>query len=106
VFEIKELTFVNDCFKHERNEEIGVLSQALSSMAKKYKVIIKINNNPDGYAYCIKYRVNDLLKLTKFLDKSWTQWKWFNVYSNLGTNKGEQIANFTKNNRPKSGSIN
>ena len=23
VFEIKELTFVNDCFKHKYNEEIG-----------------------------------------------------------------------------------
>ena len=23
VFEIKELTFVNDCFKHKHNEEIG-----------------------------------------------------------------------------------
>jgi len=33
------------------------------------------------------------------------QWKWFNVYSNFGANKGEQIANFTKNNRPKSGAI-
>jgi hypothetical protein len=84
----------------------GTKKITMSSMAKKYKVIIKINNNPDGSAYCIKYRVNDLLKLTKFLDKSWTQWKWFNVYSNLGTNKGEQIANFTKNNRPKFGSIN
>ena len=40
------------------------------------------------------------------MNKSWTQWKWFNVYSNLGTNKGEQIANFAKNNRPKFGSIN
>ncbi len=75
-------------------------------MAKRYTVIIKINNNPDGTAHCIKYRVNDLVKLTRFLDKKWPQWKWFNVYSNIGANKGEQIANFTKNNRPIFGNVN
>ncbi len=69
-------------------------------MSKKYKVIVKIKNNPDGSAYCIKYRVTDLLKFTQFLDKTWSEWKWFNVYENLGVNKGNQIANFTKNNRP------
>ncbi len=69
-------------------------------MPKKYKVIVKIKNNPDGSAHCIKYRVTDLLKFTQFLDKTWSEWKWFNVYENLGVNKGNQIANFTKNNRP------
>ena len=29
VFEARELAFANDCFKHEYNEEIGVLYQAL-----------------------------------------------------------------------------
>jgi len=29
VFETKELTFVNDCFKYERNEEIGHYRQTL-----------------------------------------------------------------------------
>jgi hypothetical protein len=69
-------------------------------MSKKYKVIVKINNNPNGTAYCVKYRVDDLLKFTQFLDKNWIEWKWFNVYSNLGINKGKQLANFTSNNRP------
>ncbi len=69
-------------------------------MSKKYKVIVKIKNNPDGSAYCIKYRVTDLLKFTQFLDKTWSEWKWFNVYENLGMNKGNQIANFTRNDRP------
>ena len=69
-------------------------------MPKKYKVIVKIKNNPDGSAHCIKYRVTDLLKFTQFLDKTWSEWKWFNVYENLGVNKGNQIANFTKGNRP------
>ena len=29
VFKIKEFTFVNDCFKYERNEEIGHYGQTL-----------------------------------------------------------------------------
>ncbi len=70
------------------------------SMSKKYKVIVKINNNSDGTAYCVKYRVDDLLKFTQFLDKKWVEWKWFDVFSNLGVNKGKQLANFTKTNRP------
>ena len=69
-------------------------------MPKKYKIIVKIKNNPDGSAHCIKYRVTDLLKFTQFLDKTWSEWKWFNVYENLGVDKGNQIANFTKSNRP------
>jgi len=32
VFETKELTFVNDCFKYERNEEIGHYRQTLSKV--------------------------------------------------------------------------
>lgn len=70
-------------------------------MSKKYKVIVKITNNPDGTAFCVKYRVNDLLRFTQFLDKKWSEWKWFNVYSNLDINKGKQLTNFTKNNKPK-----
>jgi len=74
-------------------------------MSKKYKAIVKIRNNPDGSAYCVKYRFDDLLNFTKFLDKNWKDWKWYNVYSNQETNKGEQLANFTKYNRPKSKSV-
>lgn len=69
-------------------------------MSKKYKVIVKIRNNPDGTAYCVRYRVNDLKKFTVFLDNKWPEWKWFNVYSDSGINKGEQLANFTINKRP------
>lgn len=71
-------------------------------MPNKYAVIVKVKNNPDGTAYCLKYRVTDLIKFTQFLDKKWATWKWFNVYSNTGINKGEQLANFTKNKRPES----
>lgn len=70
-------------------------------MPNKYVVIVKIKNNPDGTAHCVRYRVNDLIKFTRFLDKKWAGWKWFNVYSNTGISKGVQLANFTKNNRPR-----
>ena len=69
-------------------------------MPKKYKVIVKIKNNPDRTAHCVRYRVTDLIKFTQFLDEKWTGWKWFNVYSNTGINIGEQLENFTKNKRP------
>lgn len=71
-------------------------------MSKKYTAIVKIQNNPDGSAHCVKYRFDNLLSFTKFLDNNWTEWKWFNVYSNNGIDKGKQLANFTKFKRPKS----
>lgn len=74
----------------------------LSTTSKKYKVIVKIKNNTDGTAYCVKYRCDNLQKLLVFLDTKWSEWKWFNVYANTGKDKGKQLANFTKNNRPKS----
>ena len=69
---------------------------------KKYTAIVKIENNPDGTARCLKYRFNDLLKFTAFLDQKWIQWKWFNLYSNSNQNKGKQLGSFTKNNKPTS----
>lgn len=67
---------------------------------KRYIAIIKIRNNPDGTAYCVKYRFNDLMKFTEFLDRNWAEWKWFNVFSNRGNNKGMQVASFTNKKRP------
>lgn len=68
--------------------------------SKNYKAIVKIDKNPDGTAYCIKYRFDDLLKFTAFLDTKWKDWKWFNIYSNKDQNKGQQLGNFTKHSRP------
>lgn len=69
-------------------------------MPNRYTIIVKVGNKPDGSAHCLKYRVTDLLKLTHFLDRKWSSWKWFNVYAKTGINKGGQLASFTKNNRP------
>jgi len=68
--------------------------------SKKYIAIVKIRNNSDGSAYCIKYRFDNLLSFTKFLDDKWAEWRWYNVYSNKGKNKGMQLASFTKYRRP------
>ena len=67
---------------------------------KRYIAIVKISNNPDGSAYCVKYRFDDLLKFVIFLDKKWAEWKWLNIYSNKGTDKGLQLGSFTNKNRP------
>lgn len=67
---------------------------------KQYVCIVKVGNLPNGDAKCVKYRLNDLLKFCTFLDDKWPTWTWFNVYSNLGENKGEKLESFTKKNRP------
>lgn len=74
-------------------------------MSKNYIAIVKIKDLPDGSAHCLKYRFNNLLNFTDFLDKNWAEWKWYNVYSNIGVNKGQQLANFTKYKKPKSKSV-
>jgi hypothetical protein len=71
-------------------------------ISKNYKAIVKIKNNPEGTAYCVKYRFDDLLKFTNFLDSKWQEWKWYNVFSNKNQNKGRQIGSFTKHNKPDS----
>ncbi len=44
------------------------------------------------------WHCNNLLKFVQFLDKTYPNWCWFNVYS--AKNKKKQLGNFTKNNRP------
>ena len=75
------------------------------SKPKRYVAIVKIRNNTDGTAYCVKYRFDDLLKFTRFLDEKWSEWKWYNIFSNQGRNKGTQIANYTNKKRPTKSSV-
>jgi len=75
------------------------------NLPKRYIAIVKIRNNPDGSAYCVKYRFNDLLKFTRFLDKVWSGWKWFNVFANIQPGKATQLGSFTNKRRPVSASI-
>jgi hypothetical protein len=67
---------------------------------KLYACIAKVGNNPDGSAKCVKHRVSNLEKYALYLDGSFPDWRWFNVYSNVGQNKGNQLSSFTKNSRP------
>jgi hypothetical protein len=69
-------------------------------ITKRYVAIVKIRNNSDKSAYCVKYRFDNLLKFVNFLDQKWNGWKWFNVYANFGINKGLQIGSFTNKKRP------
>ena len=59
-------------------------------MKKQYICIVKI-----GVDHFCKWHVNNLLKFTDFLDNEHNDWRWFNVYQ-----KRNQIASFTKNNKP------
>lgn len=65
--------------------------------SKKYRVIAKV-----GDEHFVKYRVNDLVKFTSFLDQMWPTWRWFNVHEYREGENGPQIANFTAKNRPTS----
>lgn len=68
-------------------------------MEKKYRVIVKVGNKPNGDADMKKWNCTDLLSLVRFLDKDYPTWTYFNVYSKR-TRK--QVANFTKYKRPTS----
>jgi ferredoxin-fold anticodon binding domain-containing protein len=62
---------------------------------KKYKVIAKVGNEK-----FVKYNVNNLVLFSKFLDKEFSDWRFFNVFEYTKDGTGSQIANFTKNSRP------
>jgi hypothetical protein len=64
---------------------------------KKYIVTAKVGNEK-----FVKYRVNNLLLFSKFLDKSYPDWRFFNVFTYTKDGSGSQIANYTKNRRPDS----
>jgi hypothetical protein len=61
---------------------------------KKYTCIVKAG--PEKF---VKYRLNDLMKFTMFLDRNWSGWRWFNVFDNRTR---LQVGSFTKNQKPAS----
>lgn len=67
---------------------------------KKYRVIAKVSSDK-----FVKYNVNNLIKFTEFLDKEYSGWRWFNVYSYIKGEKGQQIANFTTLSRPQKANV-
>lgn len=71
--------------------------QSKKLKVEKYKVIVKVDNET-----FVKYRSDNLLSFTKFLDTKFPTWRWFNVYAS----NGQQIANFTSKSRPTSKQVN
>jgi hypothetical protein len=65
---------------------------------KKWWAVVKVG--PDKF---VKYRVNNFINFTLFLDRHFKDWRYINVYRYLGTNDktGKQVAAYTKNNRPR-----
>ena len=61
----------------------------------KYVVVVKVGNE-----HFVKYRCRNLLKLCEFLDRKWSDWRWFNVYD-----KHSKLASYSKNKRPTSHSV-
>jgi hypothetical protein len=80
------------------NKLINRFSHHPSKMTsvKKYICIAKVSNDK-----FVRYHVNNLVRFTHYLDNQHQTWRFFNVYSYEGINKGTQIASFTKHNRPK-----
>jgi len=64
---------------------------------KKYRVIAKVEKDK-----FVKYKVNNLIMFTKFLDRKFSGWRWFNVYEYNKSHNGKQLASFTSNNKPRS----
>lgn len=58
-----------------------------------YRVWVKVEDDKT-----LTYRSSDLLNFTKFLNKSYPEWRFFNVYDK---ESGQQLASFTKHNQPK-----
>lgn len=62
-------------------------------MIIKYTVIAKVEAGK-----VVKYHSDDLVNFTRFLDRRFPKWCWFNVF--LPT--GEQVASYTNRNKPTS----
>ena len=60
---------------------------------KKVRAFVKIDNSR-----FFTWHVTNLISFCKFLDKRYSDWRYFNLYD-CQTN--EQIASYSKNNRPK-----
>lgn len=64
----------------------------MKMVVKKMKVIAKVS--PDRF---VKYNVQDLVSFARYLDRSFPDWRWMNVYDK---NTGNQVCSFTRNHRP------
>ena len=70
-------------------------------MIKKYRVIAKTGKTNEAQNFK-KWKCNNLVKFTAFLDKNYPDWCYFNVYEYRKGERGIQLESFTKNKRPTS----
>lgn len=59
---------------------------------RNWRCWIKVNQEKH-----ITLHSNNLISLVRYLDMKYPDWRYFNVY---GIKSNEQIANYTKSNRP------
>jgi len=57
-----------------------------------YRIWVKVEADKT-----VVYRSSDLLNFTRFLNKSYPEWRFFNVYC---AETSQQLANYTKNRQP------
>lgn len=76
------------------------MNKAKQKTEHRYTVIVKCDEGRGNPASFKKWRTSDLVSLMQFLDTYHRNWLWFNVFANRGTNKGGQIANYTRYSRP------
>lgn len=63
-------------------------------MKNRYNIIAKCSAHESDFK---KWRCSDLISLTKFLDKSYPEWKFFHVYDKTTR---ERLATFKQQQRP------
>jgi ABC-type uncharacterized transport system permease subunit len=62
-------------------------------LVKRFRIIVKISAQK-----FVRYKSNNLLAFTTFLDKKYPGWCWFNVYH---YDTRTQISSFTNKDRPR-----
>lgn len=68
-----------------------MMKGATKKKSHKYVTISKV-----GAEHFVKYRTSDLLQFYNFITSKYPNYRFTNVFSNTGSNIGEQLGNFTK----------
>jgi len=68
-----------------------MMEGATKKKSHKYVTISKV-----GAEHFVKYRTSDLIQFYQFITAQFKEYRFTNVYSNVGANKGTQLGSFTK----------
>ncbi len=72
-----------------------MMEGATKKKKHKYVTISKV----DAEKF-VKYRTSDLLQFFQFITTTYKDYRFTNVFSNSGINKGQQLGSFTKTTPP------